>query len=210
MKRQQSRWNAVNTICLGKAAAAADSNKVTPALRGFHITHQQPKAASPSSSFPHPDNDNLVDDNTHDPQQQPRQKTQEEKQEEEEQLYHDLALRSLNYATTIKHRHRRSRKLGAVMTGFVEPLRREDGEQNLQINKRLKQRRLEGEEQATAQRREENQEEKRRVSNEKQRERRARKKKEREEQEEQEEQEQEAGSGATLAAPVAATTTVAS
>lgn len=197
LKRQRSRWNAINTIRLEGPGGGGDENfdRVIDAVSSFHVTPSQSKSSSPDSSQQHTDGNDPEDDNS----TQKRQKTKEEKEEEEEQFYHDHAQRS-----TQDHGK------GAVWSALVEPLVSEDREHNLQLQERLQQRRRAREEQAEARRREEMLEEKRRVAREKARERRARKKEEKEEkekaekgQEEQEMQDQGVdGAGAVESASV--------
>lgn len=207
LKRQQSRWTAINTVCLEKLHGDEAVDRVAAAISVFHFTTSQSQITSSSGSsqqqqqssdgnLDNEDNDNS--NGTHGPQQ--TRKTQEE---EEEQFYHDHARRlTRDYGrvmtTPKKHscnspsKSKNSHDKGAVWAAFVEPLVREDEEHNLQLKERLEQRRRARKEPIEAQRRVEMQEEKRRVAREKARERRQRKKeekaKEREEQEEMQDQ----------------------
>ncbi|KAK8041896.1 hypothetical protein PG993_006419 [Apiospora rasikravindrae] len=202
-RRQQSRWTAVNTIKRGDEDGVDDFESIPSQSQG---------SSSSSCSSQQASNNGREDDNNN-PQQQ-QAETQEEKEEEEEKFYHDLAQRSLDYATTKRGRRCSSNdnggKSGIVWAGFVEALVFEDTQHNCQLEKGLRQRRQERKGQAKARSPEKTPEEKRKAANERARQWRAKRKREKEEKEKGEKGKERQSVDDTLAAPVAAAAAVAS
>ncbi|KAK8139185.1 hypothetical protein PG984_002565 [Apiospora sp. TS-2023a] len=203
LKRQRSRWTAVNIIRLEEHDDDDENvDRVTGAVSGFHFGPSQSKTSSSSASSQEQSNDDSLEDDENNTTHkfQEKLKTQQEKEDEEDQFYYDHAYRStrdygrpMTVTTPNKHTGNSPRKSsgdkGGVWAAFVEPLVREDTEHNLQLKERLEEKRRAREEQFEAEKREEAQEEKKRIAREKARERRQRKKEEKEK-EEQEMQDQ--------------------